>query len=372
MRIAKWLLFLSTTFLCLFHLSGCGQSSSQSKSLAQRLKAPPIKSTTLPLRGNEATSLQFSPDGKLLALGYQMPFQVELWDTQDWTRQNIMEPEKEFFGIDTDLAFAPIAPHTLAFLNASGIYTGDTTYSDLYPLFDLPTPKAEPLLSLHVQWSPDSQLLAIGQNRNITLTDARTGLTAGQLTAPGYIDAMAFTPDGNSLVVGSSNESVNLYDVKSGKLLRNLQTDNDEFAIDTVLAVSRQGLVAVPAPLSLSLAQREILKDTSARVAYFASKDQPIRLWNTKTGKLQRSLKGHSVTRALAFSPDGSVLATGSIDRSLRFWNVQSGKEITAIKPDPKQPDEGVIRAIAFSPDGNTVATLTSDSVVKVWKVSER
>ncbi len=365
--------------LCASFLLGCTQNAAPPKNLAQRLKAKPIKSTTLSLRENQATSLQFSPDGKLLALGCNMPFQVELWDTQDWTRQNLMEPERklfglktEFFGLDTDLAFAPVAPHTLAFLNASGIYTGDTTNANLYSVFRVPLPKGEPLLALHLQWSPESRLMAIGLNRNITLTDARTGLPAGQMTAPAYIDALAFTPDGNSLVVGSSDESVNLYDVKSGQLMRNLQTDNDEFAINTLVDVSQQGLVAALAPLRLSPAQRKVLKNTSAQVAHFVSKDQPIRLWDAKTGKLLRSLKGHSVTRALAFSPDGSLLATGSIDRSLRFWNVQTGKEITAIKPNPKQPDEGVIRKIAFSPNGNTVATLTSDSVVKVWEISEQ
>jgi WD40 repeat protein len=58
-----------------------------------------------------------------------------------------------------------------------------------------------------------------------------------------------------------------------------------------------------------------------------ASRDKTIKLWGSKTGKLQATLEGHYDTVAsLAFSPDGKTLATGGADKTILLWDVSPEK----------------------------------------------
>ena len=59
------------------------------------------------------------------------------------------------------------------------------------------------------------------------------------------------------------------------------------------------------------------------------SVDHTIRIWELETGRMLKILRGHSDTvRCLAFSPDGQILASGSTDRTIRIWNPKTGEFI--------------------------------------------
>jgi hypothetical protein len=64
---------------------------------------------------------------------------------------------------------------------------------------------------------------------------------------------------------------------------------------------------------------------------------------------------------ALAFSPDGTTLATGSADRTARLWEVASGRELARLT------HQGSVWAVAFSPDGTTLATASEDETARLW-----
>jgi WD40 repeat protein len=80
------------------------------------------------------------------------------------------------------------------------------------------------------------------------------------------------------------------------------------------------------------------------------------------------TLKGHTeIVYALAFSPDGKYVATGSFDRTVRLWDTASGKEVKAF--GGSSGHQNLVLCVAFSPDGKTLASGSQDNTVKLWEL---
>ena len=90
-----------------------------------------------------------------------------------------------------------------------------------------------------------------------------------------------------------------------------------------------------------------------------------IRLWNVMTGEHIRTLEGHiGRINSIAFSPDGTQLASGSFDTTIRLWNVMTGEHIRTFEGHTSN-----IGSIAFSPDGTQLASGSSDTTIRLWDV---
>jgi WD40 repeat protein len=93
------------------------------------------------------------------------------------------------------------------------------------------------------------------------------------------------------------------------------------------------------------------------------SADGTARLWDTATGKPVGSPLNHvGDINAVAFSPDCRIIATGSADRTARLWDAATGKPL-----GPPMNHLGDINAVAFSPDGKTIATGSRDNTARLW-----
>jgi WD40 repeat protein len=78
-------------------------------------------------------------------------------------------------------------------------------------------------------------------------------------------------------------------------------------------------------------------------------------------------LKGHAETvYAVAFSPDGRYVLTGSFDKTLKLWDAVTGKEIKTFSGPAAH--QNLILSVAFSPDGRLLASGASDNTAKIWE----
>jgi WD40 repeat protein len=95
------------------------------------------------------------------------------------------------------------------------------------------------------------------------------------------------------------------------------------------------------------------------------SYDRTLKLWALQTGELLRTLPGHTnrVT-CIAISPDGQILASSSYDRTIKLWAMRTGDLLHTLSGH-----SGRVRYIAFSPNGQTL--ISSGSEIKIWAVQK-
>jgi LPXTG-site transpeptidase (sortase) family protein len=92
-------------------------------------------------------------------------------------------------------------------------------------------------------------------------------------------------------------------------------------------------------------------------------RDNTIRFWNAATGELLRLTEGHvDWVSSVAFSPDGNFLISGSRDNTVRRFDTNSGELLNIVGAH-----DGDVTAVAISPDGSVIASGSRDSNIKLW-----
>ncbi|KEZ42692.1 Uncharacterized protein SAPIO_CDS5949 [Scedosporium apiospermum] len=97
------------------------------------------------------------------------------------------------------------------------------------------------------------------------------------------------------------------------------------------------------------------------------SDDNTVRIWQAKTGECTQIFKGHggNVT-SVAFSPDGTHIVSGSSDKTVRIWQVKTGEYecVQTLKGHGRD-----VTSVAFSPDGMYIISGSWDETVQIWQV---
>jgi WD40 repeat protein len=99
-----------------------------------------------------------------------------------------------------------------------------------------------------------------------------------------------------------------------------------------------------------------------------AGADGTVRLWNTATRQpTGTAFLVEGGVNGVAFSPDGTLLATADTDGTVRLWNTTTGQQVGT----PLRVDTGYgVNGVAFSPDGTLLATADADGTVQTWQMS--
>ena len=244
-----------------------------------------------------------------------------------------------------------------------------------------------------MQFSPDGALLAVGSSIGVWLYDVKTGKEISMF--PGGCQSLAFSPDGRFLASGGDKlgieggrfrgKKLQLWEVATGRkvALTGLLYPASElrFSKDGKTLISLGNSGDEIGRLDIETKKRNIEKIKGrwkeAKVKYgiepytlthdkfaIGLMDGRIELRDTVTGKRLSILKAHSGQHilALAFSPDGAMLASGSKDKTVRLWNTSENHELFILRKHTSW-----ITTLAFSHDGRMLASGSTDKTVRLW-----
>ena len=222
-------------------------------------------------------------------------------------------------------------------------------------IWDLATSTTRTTLQGHtariraVAFSPDGSLLATaGDDRTARIWDLATGppILRGHTD---LIRAVAFSPDGSLLATASDDGTARIWDLTGQRTTRWLRRRDQATATLKGHTNSVYGVAFSPDGSLLAT----------------ASTDGTARIWDLATCATRTTLQGHtSSIEGVAFSPDGSLLATASTDWTARIWDLATGATRTILRGHTSS-----IEGVAFSPGGTLLATASSDGTTRIWDV---
>lgn len=160
---------------------------------------------------------------------------------------------------------------------------------------------------------------------------------------------VAFSPDGKVIISANPHGTIRFLDTNTGELLRTLNGRTRKE--DKKLLIS--GVSCSPDGNMIISRHNEFV-------------DSAIRLWDIETGKLLRTLSGHTqFIKHMVFSPDSKIIAAGSNDKTLCLWDADTGKLLHTLSGHTDY-----VNSVAFSPDGSIIASASWDHSLRLWNVN--
>lgn len=290
----------------------------------------------------EIWSLAVSPDGKLVAAAGSDGL-VRVYDYADGTERYALPGHR---GVVNALAFAAQGDTLVSGGADKLVKVWDIKTGKL--LRELPTEQSQ-VMALAVSLD-GKQLAAGGSDRSVYLWTLATGKLERRLQGvPAAVTALVYCPPaGRFLAVGDAAGGVKFYDCEQGNALPNLDLKAH------VVGVS--GLCFNAAGTLLATCGGE------SRIRLYSVQAGPPNAGPSVLVPLT-TFDGHTTpVSSVAFSPDGSLLASCAGDQTVKIWSIEEKTELRTLRGHTDW-----VSGVVFAPDGRSVITVGVDRSVRVW-----
>lgn len=162
------------------------------------------------------------------------------------------------------------------------------------------------------------------------------------------IRALAFSLDATLLVSGGADKTLRLWDATSGNLLS--EFSGHQHPINAVAISSDNTQIA----------------SASGEESSVTSADYTARIWDIASTSEKLSIPHNFSVNAIAFSPDGTLLATSGADTALYLWNTLNGQAVTRLADHL-----GDVVDVSFSVDSSILAASDASGMVYLWGIGQ-
>jgi WD40 repeat protein/class 3 adenylate cyclase len=246
-----------------------------------------------------------------------------------------------------------------------------------------------PCFWIHPQGSLMAEALSDG---TVALVDLPSQRLVARLPARNgkEAQALAFSPDGRTLVTGGINGNVTMWDVRSRAVVRTLRfsapvwwvamsPDGRLLAVQTKAQDSPNSRVEVRDLVSGRILYRHDVPNGKGGLAFSpdgralaalgcCEPDSAIEVWGARSGADLFSPRVDGKATSIAFSPDGRLLATGTDQGKVVLWNTSDGTRVGS----PIQVATFAVDPISFSPDGRLFVASSGDGTATLWDLRSR
>jgi len=234
---------------------------------------------------------------------------------------------------------------------------------------------------LGIAVTPDGRTLVSGsRDRTVKVWNLETGECRATLIGHfGFVLVVAVTPDGRTLVSGSRDRTVRVWNLETGKCRATLE-GHAGHVLSIAVTPDGRTLVSGSSDRTVRVWDLETKKCRATLTGHIAnvlavaitpdgrtlvsgSSDRTVKIWDLETGKCRATLEGHAgPVRGVVVSPDGRILVSGSWDRTVKVWDLETGKCRATL-----EGHAGPVRCVVITDDGRTLVSGSSDGTVKIW-----
>lgn len=286
------------------------------------------------LAGHQAAimSLAFSPDGQVLASGgSETDGSIYVWNTNTGRR---IRRNRIQNGRVTSIAIVSKGNLIASSSDVAGVSLWEWQNRRRRENERWVTGHQHNILSLLV--TPDDRVLVTGGLDGIRLWNIQAMKPIYTLVRFDVVTALAIHPNGYILASASQDGTLKLWNLRTSKLLEEIEGHQE--AINT-LTFTPDGEILIS-----------------------GSRDRSIKLWRSGTGELLKTLENTGNINAIAVHPSGVLFASGSRE-GIRLWDIETGEIINTFAGHSDW-----VEALAFSPDGSMLASGGFDNQVKLWR----